>query len=73
MNTPNPVIYEFCRNAWERYRREEDLPVESLPSLVSPSDDVPGGGWLMRVVRRILAPRSRIGQQRPVSQGAVAK
>ena len=32
MNTPNPVIYEFCRSAWEKYRREEDLPVQSLPA-----------------------------------------
>ncbi len=53
MNTPNPVIYEFCRNAWEKYRREEDLPVQSLPAQVPEYVEIGAAGrWLK--ARRVL-------------------
>ena len=48
MNTPNPVTYQFCRNAWENYRNEEQLPVQSLAVVEYGSDKVEGG------IRRVL-------------------
>ncbi len=56
MNVPNPIVYWFCLNAWEQYRRDEALPVRSLPALVLP--DVGGGVHrLTRVLRLILSRR----------------
>ncbi len=56
MNTPNPVIYEFCRSAWEKYRREEDLPAQGLPKLVPESAEA-GAGRLLKALRALFASR----------------
>ena len=71
-----PVIYEFSRNAWEQYRREEKLPVKGLPSLVANDDEVLSGvRKLVLALRHALASHktSEQPQPRPVGQVAVAK
>ncbi len=61
MNTPNPIIYWFCVNAWEQYRREEALPVKSLPALVL-SDVEVGVHRLTRTLRLILSRRAPVSR-----------
>ncbi len=73
MNTPNPVIYEFCRSAWEKYRREEDLPVQSLPALVPESAAASGAGRLFKALRGIFAshtPATRSQRRHKVQRAA---
>ena len=76
MFSPDPMVYECCRNAWEKYRREEDLPVRRLPGLVSNDDEVLGGvRRLAHMLRRVLGARQPDGQRqlRAAEHGSVAK
>ncbi len=62
INTPNPVIYEFCRNAWEKYRREEDLPAPGLPALVPEYAEVGAAKRLFRALWSMFASRKPAAQ-----------
>ncbi len=57
MNAFNPVVYEQCRSAWENYRREEDLPVQSLPAQVPETIEAGAAGRLIQALRSVLALR----------------
>ncbi len=55
MNTPTPVVYEFCRSAWEKYRHEEDLPAQGLPKLVPESVETGAASRLLKALRVLFA------------------
>ncbi len=54
MNVPNPIVYWFCLNAWERYRRDENLSARSLPSLVPEYVETGIISRLLRALRVIV-------------------
>ena len=62
MNTPDPVIYEFVCQSWEKYRRDEDLPVKSIPALVPEYVEI---GFARRLLQALQA---TFATHRPVAQ-----
>ena len=76
MSSFDPVVYEHCRSAYEKFRQEEGLPVKSMPGLVSPYEEVLGGvrQWAL-ALRRVFASRKPDRQRRRHSaeQGAAAR
>ncbi len=69
MNVPNPIVYWFCLNAWEQYRRDERLPVKSLPPLVPEYIETGVASRLLSALRALLAPQrpaARASQSQPV-------
>ena len=76
MFNPDPMVYEFTRNAWEKFRQEEGLPVKSMPGLISYFDEVLDSvRWLAQVLRCVLRSHKPGGQRQlhPAGQGNVAK
>ncbi len=56
MNTPNPVMYEYCRSAWKQYRRDMGLPVASPPGQEPEVVETGAVGRLLRALWLRLAP-----------------
>ncbi len=71
MNTPNPVIYEYCRSAWKQYRRDMGLPVASLPGQEPEVVEVGAAGRLLQALRALFA--SRKPDSRALQSGVALK